>query len=865
MLILLFATSFLASAALTLFLRRLDKKSAVISQVKRISDMAADRISELAETRTQNIKDAALEFELLIRQSRQVEADLRTGLSAYQSRMQSLNEDRALVENISGELSAIARTATNVSIEVDRLDQGLARLGLASREISEIERNVQTLHVSIEQKGADADARLGTVISKLVNETEERTRALTDQVRGSFNILKDEIRETRGRMDEYGRDAEILAERLQSIAARIEDKWSLESGRIEDRFGAVERKLLERVGQLDAGLSQIRSSAVEALQGDVARIRSEIEGFSIETMTGRDEILNEARRMAEGISDQINLFQEKYLTAENRLLKHAEEQKASLSRRLEAFEAEWAAIEDKRFTSVSAQITGLETEIAAVREKQVQSLSLEVDRARDDIAAMKENLNLTAQDLRASVMETLTREVDKARGDMIEMRDNLNLTAHEVRSSTRVEGEDAVMRIREARKIEEDYLARGRKELDGLFDELQEAARKIHESRDEVVEHLSRKAAKFMQDQDEQLERLDRTYEEKISRRVEEMDRESARIREIEARFEKLDRAEDLVARLDETIEVLSDRLRLAKEENSRMDEYVRHFESLRVSRKEVEAELKAIEAQRERLTGAEDTLAKVDKELSRITDRIAFIEKGDEIAANIESRIEQLNELEAGFAKYASDLAEKERFLQNSVRAIEKARAEVANARESAERITGKVERTQLRQDEVAKHISDLETRARDLTKLESHIQKVETRFEQMDGLMADLEGRQKQVHNMTRRMDEIKTQGDEVKVELQSIIHEADEKMDRLTAFYETVEKLLDSALDAETRELAASTPAARGGRKNAKAGSVAEWKRDSILSLYLNHKWDADLIAQRMKIDPAVVRAVIGSHAG
>ncbi len=865
MLILLFATSFLASAALTLFLRRLDKKSAVISQVKRISDMAADRISDLAETRTQNIKDAALEFELLVRQSRQVEQDLRSGLASYQTRMQSLNDDRQVVENISGELSAIARTATNVSIEVDRLDQGLARLGLASREMGEMERSVQTLHVAIEQKGADADARLGTVISKLVSETEERTRALTDQVRGSFNILKDEIRETRGRMDEYGRDAEILAERLQSIASRIEDKWSLESGRIEDRFGVVERKLLDRVSQLDQGLSQIRSSAVEALQDDVARIRSEIEGFSIETMTGRDEILNEARRMAEGISDQINLFQEKYLSAENRLLKHADEQKASLTRRLEAFEAEYAAIEEKRFTSVRSQITGLEVEIAAVREKQVEGLFREVEQAREDIAEAKGNLSVTVAELRSSAVEGLSREVDKARDNITEMKGDINFTAQELRSSVRVESEDAVMRIREARKIEEDYLARGRKELDGLFDELQEAARKIHEARDDVVEQLARKAAKFMQDQEAQLDRLDRTYEEKISRRVEEMDRESGKIREIEARFEKLDRAEELVSRLDETIEVLSDRLRLAKEENSRMDDYVRNFESLRVSRKEVEAELKSIEGQRERLTGAEDVLARVDKELSRITDRIAFIEKGDEIAQNIESRVEQLQELEAGFAKYASDLSEKERFLQNSVRAIEKARAEVTNARESAERITGKVERTQLRQDEVAKHISDLETRARDLGKMESQIQKVESRFEQMDGLMADLEGRQKQVHNMTRRMDEIKTQGDEVKVELESIIHEADEKMDRLTAFYETVEKLLDSALDAETRDLVAAAPAGRGGKKNAKGGTIAEWKRDSILSLYLNHKWDADLIAQRMKIDPAVVRAVIGSHAG
>ncbi|MBI3394524.1 MAG: hypothetical protein HY042_01675, partial [Spirochaetia bacterium] len=128
--------------------------------------MASQKIDELSLSRIQSIKDASLEFEMLVRQGRQAEQDLRSDLIAYQERIRALREDRQVIENISGELSGIAKTAQNVSLEVERLDQGLVRLGIAGREITEIQKSVQNLHGVIQQKGADADAKLGLVVSK---------------------------------------------------------------------------------------------------------------------------------------------------------------------------------------------------------------------------------------------------------------------------------------------------------------------------------------------------------------------------------------------------------------------------------------------------------------------------------------------------------------------------------------------------------------------------------------------------------------------------------------------------------------------------------------------------------------------------
>ena len=63
---------------------------------------------------------------------------------------------------------------------------------------------------------------------------------------------------------------------------------------------------------------------------EVDSIRAEIESMSLETMTRRDELLNDTRRQADSITSNIQLFQEKYLEADNKLLREADFKKAEL-------------------------------------------------------------------------------------------------------------------------------------------------------------------------------------------------------------------------------------------------------------------------------------------------------------------------------------------------------------------------------------------------------------------------------------------------------------------------------------------------------------------------------------------------------
>jgi hypothetical protein len=104
-----------------------------------------------------------------------------------------------------------------------------------------------------------------------------------------------------------------------------------------------------------------------------------------------------------------------------------------------------------------------------------------------------------------------------------------------------------------------------------------------------------------------------------------------------------------------------------------------------------------------------------------------------------------------------------------------------------------------------------------------------------------------------MSKRLSEISDKGGYIKNELESLVSEAIEKMDKLSAFYETVEKMLQEA-DRATKD-SKEIP-------EKKRQILDEWKKEGILTLYLKHKWDPELIAERLNIDISLVRAVIST---
>ncbi|MEQ9367057.1 MAG: hypothetical protein RIF32_22675 [Leptospirales bacterium] len=1025
----LIAISFLGSIAFTLFLRRMERPAAKTTHLKRLGELQEQNIENLAGRHLQSIQDAILDYDMLLRQSHTAREDLKEGLKSYQDSIESIHQERAVIDDISRELGEIAGSARTVGEQVERLDRGLERLSYAEEEMTEIQSNLGRLTAEIERRGGESEATLADVVSRLVRETEERTRSLTENARSSFQILQEEYKELETRLDDQSRDMDILTERVTQIGNRFEEKWLGEAGRIEERTGEIERRFSDRLASLEEGLAGMRNKAVESLQGEIKRMRDELEDFNLEGMSRRDEILNETRRMAEGLQDQVRTFQENYLAAENRLLQDAEHYNKQLREKHEVFEKEWLDSQNGLLQEFESRTNELEGQIDGLRNRETEELGDEAERLREDLKQFAGDIRdriehqvVQSEEKLREFQRTEERELQNAKEELGQLKDNLNLLSQEMKAGLRSETEHSITLIKDARKSEEEHFARGRSELEGFRKEIQERLEQVEEqftevskirgkmqsfaddlqndlgattdryrdelgdrlaeieseqgeirgevdkmlqhasaelekhsaeqlkevartrdrveefaervrkeistARDESIGELEKRATKFITEQDDKLHRLSTEIDEKINRQLMEMsdegqlqlselekrteravassververdiasaeqnfetmrqsiaaemqqarvikdevlreiERDTQRISEFREQLTVVDRADAYITRLDETLEVLSGRLELAQQENSKLDEYVHNFETVRASRKEIESELRLLENQRERMTETEQQLFNVEKQLEELHLKLSGLDRAEELAGKIEKRIVQFNDFKDSFEKYFGEMGERRKFVESAVHHIEASRDQARSASDTAVQLLKKVERVELRHEHMQEGLSDLENRATRLRGLESEIQRVEARFEQMDGLLIDLEEKQKQISVMARRVEELRDGGEETRQELASLVAESEEKMDRLTAFYETVDALVDQANRFDsTDDLLDEKLTPVGGRRGRKAAAqgVPEHKRNGILSLHLNHKWDADLIAERMKIDPSIVRAVIASH--
>lgn len=889
----LVASAFLGSVAFAILLRRMDTPALKLNQMRRQGELQTEKLDETAQKQIQAIRDATIDFEMMIRQSRRLKEEMSQDLNAYQERLAVLRQDRDLLESISGELSHVAGSAKSVASQVDRLDAGLQRLAYAQEEIGTIRHGLDDLASIAERKSHEADMRLNELMGRLLQEAESNTRLLTDQTHSNVQNLRDEYQDVSYKIEEQFKQAQVLSDRVSSLNMRLDEKWNQDASRLDEKFTSQERALLDRMSSIESGLTGIRAAAVEALQTDLSRIRRDLDSFNLESISRRDEILSETRRMIDSVTERINDFDEMHLNAEQKLARISEEQKTQLKERLETLTKEWNHLEEKRLGGVEQRIKGIEAEFDRLRSDQAANLEKETHQAVEQVRAEAGEAAGLLRDARILEEEHLSR----IKQDILTLREEFQ---------------------ERARKIDTSLLEAGR--IRARVEEFGERTRdEILSSSNEIIRDMEKKAERFLDEQDEKLGRINQTIDDKISRQIvhlvdrgqfqleelekrtadaikdaqermreqierarddfrrmrdevtremevvtamrddviSEVEREKSKMKGISDKLDVLGRAETLATRLDETVEILTSRLKLAEEENKKLDEYVDNFEAVRIGRRELEAELRNLQLQKDRIEETQRMIGAIHEQSREIKERYGELENSEEIADRLEERMNSLVEMQADFEKSYAEIAEKKKLLEQTIRLMENSKKQAAEAKQSAEALLSRVDRAEFRQNEVDKHVEGMEVRVVKLNKLEKDIDKVESRFMQMEGLMTDLEEKQKQIGSMFRKMEEIQTHGDDMKTELESTITEADEKMEKLTAFYQTVERLVEENMDK------AVEGGGREGRKSKKRAGAEAIRRESILSLHLNHKWDADLIADRLKMDAATVRAII-NHA-
>ncbi len=898
--------SFLGSVAVALVLRYMDRSE--IRQIRRQSELHHTQLEKVADERIRAIDDATIDFEMKVRQARSAREEMESLLEENRAQIEILKEDSRIIERVQSEIQRIAAEASEVNKQVHLLEAGLERVNRTRSTIENLEKRTDDLSENLHLRGEEVRERLEEVLNQIITEARDKTREFVEKENQILRDLHGRQENISRGLDEEMHQVDLLHERVAGIQDQVEERLSLETVKLDERFNDLERRFQERIHRMESGLAQVRETAVKSMKEEIARIRSELDNFNLETIASRDEIINDTRRMATGLADQIEGFQAKFLNAENRLTKLIDDGKAGLTEQFEDLTNRYDMTFKARTEEMKRSLDEMGSTIEQLRKEKAeqieQQLQSDYENIISGIAAAGERLRDRLSEHVENLQSEMSARMAGDHEDLLKTRESFIRIKEELED--RIDSlEDQIREVSRARQKIEEFSEKAKSE--------------IVEKQTDLVEELERRASRFMEEQDQKLGRLNNTIDEKISkqltllvdrgqiqveelerrtsdtirRSIEHMERElsrardefagiraevinetekgrdlrdailkelhedQVRMRKFEEKLALVDTAETLALRLDEAVTALTSRMHEARAERTEMDAFFSKLEELKDIRQKLEKEVGYLTERRILLDEAENRFSALTDQIQELEARFATVEGADRVLERIEDRMLKFDEYRKSFEAFFRDLAERRKYFETTLNAVEKSKKEAAESASMARGFLEQLERIDLRRDTAKQEIEALEKRVAGLQHMDREFQKVEARFEQMETLLTDLEQKQDQIATMSKKIGEIAKQSDFMRGELESLLSEAGEKMDRLSAFYETVDQMLHEA-DKASGIKTEPRPAERK-----KAAGLEEWKKEGILSLYLNHKWEPELIAERMKIDVATVRSVIGTY--
>ena len=426
---------FLASIAVTIGLRRLDKSNAKLSQLKRYASKLTDEIHNSALQKIQSVKDAGIDLDILVKQSRKVAEEIQTLSGESRELFEKIRSSKEYLSSLSGELEQVSYLATEVRRETSAMESGLNQIQSHKRDLELVSDDMERLHEesttlleafqtrlnqrsdeilqSVAHKMVELEGLLDTKsdsldqsIEHIARQAKEKllshadvmvseTTGRLDQARKEMDSLFDSMRSAQGEIDlkltKFEDTSSLLSDKVDKFDEKIEDKYLRTSQKLDEKVAVLERKIQERFDSIFEQVSHTKDSFMKGLNQETEAIKREIEDMSLETLTKRDEIINETRRQADQINQTIINFQEKYLEAENKLLRQADTRKQELIREIEAFSDEFHRISEE-----------LREEASTLKKSALQELK-DYDKDLDEVRLSQETqiksslLNLKAE------------------------------------------------------------------------------------------------------------------------------------------------------------------------------------------------------------------------------------------------------------------------------------------------------------------------------------------------------------------------------------------------------------------------------------------------------------------------------------
>ncbi|MGE8722721.1 SpiroCoCo family coiled-coil protein [Leptospira terpstrae] len=603
-----FLLPFLASVAVTIGLRRLDKSNTKLSQLKRYASKLTDEIHGVALQKIQLVKDAGIDLDILVKQSRKVAEDIQSLSSESRDLFEKIRASKDYLSSLSGEMEQIQDLSTQVRREKQYMEEGLSQINTHKRELREVSEDMESLHnesismldnfqnklnlrsdeilQSVAHKMVELESLLETKsefldnsLSKIAETAREKllshaevmvgeTAGRLDHARKEMDLLLESMKYAQGELDvrltKFEDTSSLLSDKVDKFDERLEEKYQRASGKLDEKVNLLDKKIQERFDSIFDQVTHTKDSFMKGLSQETDAIKREIEDLSLETLSKRDDIINETRRQADGINQTIIQFQEKYLEAENKLLRQADIRKQELIREIEAFSEEFHRISEE-----------LKEEASSLKKSALQELK-DFDRELDTVRSNQETV------IKTSLFELRKELEERMHSDFQIQKTEMESDLETVQSQVKDLSESITAQTKDVDEYVEELKSALRESAHEILETAEEKAKESEEIVTEKIRIANANLEQFVSKWEDELGKMrdDQNYSiERLQDRLKEIHVEGADLLgEFQNQFQKAKSNLEMAAesKTKESISKLEDEAKLARSE---VDRILKHLE----------------------------------------------------------------------------------------------------------------------------------------------------------------------------------------------------------------------------------------------------------------------------------------------
>jgi hypothetical protein len=259
---------FLASVAVTIGLRRLDKSNTKLSQIKRYALKLSEEINQTALLKIQSVKDAGIDIDLHLKHAKKTSEDIqslsresgtlfdqikssRDYLTSLTQEMNSISElahdarseaeilqnELMIVENQRKEVGILREDLDSVKEEsASILDHFQEKLDLRSDEIlRSLATKLIELEGLMEKKSDSLDLTLEEIASSAKSKLQAQSEMLVQETVGRVDIARKEIDDVMGRISEAESILDLKISKFEDTTAILSEKVDRFDERLEDK------------------------------------------------------------------------------------------------------------------------------------------------------------------------------------------------------------------------------------------------------------------------------------------------------------------------------------------------------------------------------------------------------------------------------------------------------------------------------------------------------------------------------------------------------------------------------------------------------------------------------------------------------